>query len=292
MKLLILTLIVGMFLLGFLGFALAEDIVGNDSDEHGCKASAGYSWCEGKNECIRLWETNCTNEKQDDEQENETENLNSTEIEEDSNRTQEKSNKTKEKEWNIYQKRGFVNEINRKFGTNYTAEDVRNDTIRLEIKNMIREKSKEKNRTLWLNISDKNLSIREVDEDKLELIVDKINAKTKLNLTIKDIQNVTTLTTLLSNGRWATIKILPNVISERALEVFNTRCEERNCTLELKEVANGNKTRLIYELSTDQNSRVILFFKNKMPVKAEIDAETGDIVSIKRPWWAWLASKK
>lgn len=34
-------------------------IVGNDSDEHGCKASAGYSWCEAKQACIRSWEEEC-----------------------------------------------------------------------------------------------------------------------------------------------------------------------------------------------------------------------------------------
>jgi putative hemolysin len=34
-------------------------IVGNDSDEHGCKASAGYSWCESKQKCLRLWEESC-----------------------------------------------------------------------------------------------------------------------------------------------------------------------------------------------------------------------------------------
>jgi len=35
-------------------------IVGNDSDSHGCKASAGYSWCAVLSQCIRPWETNCT----------------------------------------------------------------------------------------------------------------------------------------------------------------------------------------------------------------------------------------
>ncbi len=34
-------------------------IVGNDSDEHGCKASAGYSWCEAKGKCLRVWEEPC-----------------------------------------------------------------------------------------------------------------------------------------------------------------------------------------------------------------------------------------
>jgi hypothetical protein len=35
-------------------------LVGNDSDEHGCKASAGYSWCGEREKCIRVWEENCT----------------------------------------------------------------------------------------------------------------------------------------------------------------------------------------------------------------------------------------
>lgn len=31
-------------------------MVGGDSDEHGCKASAGYTWSSIKNECVRLFE--------------------------------------------------------------------------------------------------------------------------------------------------------------------------------------------------------------------------------------------
>jgi len=37
-------------------------IVGSDSDEHGCKASAGYTWCQIKNKCLRTWEETCENE--------------------------------------------------------------------------------------------------------------------------------------------------------------------------------------------------------------------------------------
>ena len=32
------------------------EIVGDDKDEHGCIASAGYTWSEGQKDCIRLWE--------------------------------------------------------------------------------------------------------------------------------------------------------------------------------------------------------------------------------------------
>jgi len=34
-------------------------LVGNDSDAHGCKPSAGYSWCEAKQKCLRIWEEPC-----------------------------------------------------------------------------------------------------------------------------------------------------------------------------------------------------------------------------------------
>jgi len=34
--------------------------VGCDKDVHGCIGSAGYSWCEAKQKCIRIWEENCT----------------------------------------------------------------------------------------------------------------------------------------------------------------------------------------------------------------------------------------
>ena len=31
-------------------------IVGGDSDAHGCKASAGYTWSNTRNTCVRVWE--------------------------------------------------------------------------------------------------------------------------------------------------------------------------------------------------------------------------------------------
>lgn len=37
----------------------SQQIVGNDQDAHGCIGSAGYSWCEPKNKCLRIWEESC-----------------------------------------------------------------------------------------------------------------------------------------------------------------------------------------------------------------------------------------
>ncbi len=37
-------------------------LVGNDADEHGCIASAGYSWCGEKQKCLRIWEETCNSD--------------------------------------------------------------------------------------------------------------------------------------------------------------------------------------------------------------------------------------
>jgi hypothetical protein len=43
-----------------------EQMVGNDRDEHGCIGSAGYSWCEAKQKCLRTWEEQCEESAEED----------------------------------------------------------------------------------------------------------------------------------------------------------------------------------------------------------------------------------
>jgi hypothetical protein len=43
-----------------------EPLLGGDKDEHGCIGSAGYSWCEEKQKCLRVWEEKCSDEVQED----------------------------------------------------------------------------------------------------------------------------------------------------------------------------------------------------------------------------------
>lgn len=37
----------------------SEPLVGGDRDAHGCIPSAGYTWCEPKQKCLRMWEEPC-----------------------------------------------------------------------------------------------------------------------------------------------------------------------------------------------------------------------------------------
>lgn len=36
------------------------ELVGSDRDVHGCIGSAGYTWCQIKEKCLRTWEESCS----------------------------------------------------------------------------------------------------------------------------------------------------------------------------------------------------------------------------------------
>jgi hypothetical protein len=36
-----------------------EPLIGGQTDAHGCLIAAGYSWCESKQKCLRVWEEKC-----------------------------------------------------------------------------------------------------------------------------------------------------------------------------------------------------------------------------------------
>lgn len=52
-------IVVALIVLAF-AFTQQPVLVGGDKDAYGCIPSAGYSWCEVKQKCIRAWEENCT----------------------------------------------------------------------------------------------------------------------------------------------------------------------------------------------------------------------------------------
>lgn len=44
------------------GNPVGQKLIGGDKDKGGCLIAAGYSWCEEKNKCVRVWEEPCTEE--------------------------------------------------------------------------------------------------------------------------------------------------------------------------------------------------------------------------------------
>jgi len=129
--------------------------------------------------------------------------------------------------------------------------------------------------------------------NRIRLEVGGVSADCGLNLTQKQVQNKTKLYTELSNGKNAEIKIMPDTASEKALERLRLKVcsEEDGCQIELKEVGSGEQTKLAYELKTQKQSKIFGLFKAKMQVQAQVNAENGEIIRVKKPWWAFLASE-
>ncbi len=127
----------------------------------------------------------------------------------------------------------------------------------------------------------------------ITITMEKVSVNTSLELEqeMDQERNQTRLKAKLSNGIKAEVKIMPDTASERALERLRLRVcgEENNCSIELKEISEKNQ--LTYELQAERHSRLLWLFRKKMKVKAQVDAETGEIIRVKKPWWAFLASE-
>jgi len=137
------------------------------------------------------------------------------------------------------------------------------------------------------------MMIQKKANNQIQLKVNGVSANCGLNLTQKQVQNKTRLETKLSNGRNAEIKIMPNTASETALQRLRLKncVEEEGCNIELKEVGQGQQAKLAYEMKTQRQSKVLGLFRARMQVQAQVDAESGEIVRVKKPWWAFLASE-
>lgn len=121
----------------------------------------------------------------------------------------------------------------------------------------------------------------------------KVNASTELELVQESENNKTKLKAKLSDGRLSEIKILPDDASKRALKRFKlkTCSEENNCTIILKEIRKGARASAVYDVQLERHSRILGIFKKKMKVGVEIDSENGEILKVKKPWWAFLATE-
>jgi hypothetical protein len=145
----------------------------------------------------------------------------------------------------------------------------------------------------YMNQAGEQIQIQRGEGNRLQLRVRDVEAHSDLEITSEQVQERVRLMTALSNGRNAEIKVMPNTASETALERLRLRIctADRNCSIELKEVGQGNQTRLAYEVQTQRESRVFGLFKAQMQVRAQVDAENGEVIRVGKPWWAFLATE-
>lgn len=126
-------------------------------------------------------------------------------------------------------------------------------------------------------------------QNEFALRVGESTADCDCELVRERVQNRTRLYAKLSNGEHAEIKVMPDKASETALQRLKLQNCGENCTIELKEVGVGNQLKIAYELKTQRSARILGLFRARMEVRAQVDADTGEIIRVRKPWWAFLA---
>lgn len=139
----------------------------------------------------------------------------------------------------------------------------------------------------------KQVQVEEKANNKIQLKSGATQAQTSMEMVQEQTQEGTKLQVKLSNGKNAEVKIMPDTASEKALEQLRVRVcsEENDCQIELKEVGTGESTKAVYELKLQKQAKFLGLFKTKMQVQAQVDAENGEVIQTKKPWWAFLASE-
>jgi hypothetical protein len=139
----------------------------------------------------------------------------------------------------------------------------------------------------------KQIQIQAEGNNGVRLRVQNAEAHTSFEITYSQENGKTRMNVQLSNGRNAEIKVMPDIASERALQRLRLKnCNEsNNCSIELKQVGQGEQARLAYEVQAERHSRILGLFAAKMQVRAQVDAETGETIGVGKPWWAFLATE-
>ncbi|MFH1307307.1 MAG: hypothetical protein ABIH72_00465 [archaeon] len=120
------------------------------------------------------------------------------------------------------------------------------------------------------------------------ITIEKIGVETELEVESElDDSNNTKLSAKLSNGQIKRLNLMPDEAQVRVRERARICEGEGNCTVKLQEI----KGELMYEFEGNKESRLFALFKKQMKIQARIDAETGEVSKIKKPWWALLASE-
>ena len=144
-----------------------------------------------------------------------------------------------------------------------------------------------------IGVGGQQMMIKTEANNQMKLEVGGRSAGTSMKLDQEMINGQTKLTAKLSNGRDAEIKVMPDKASDTALERLRLKnCVEADgCSIELKEVGEGEGAKLAYEVKTQRQSKLFGLFGANMNVEAQVDAETGEVISVNKPWWAFLASE-
>lgn len=138
------------------------------------------------------------------------------------------------------------------------------------------------------NTEENTGSTTETTED----IVSRISLETELSVSLSNENTGSKLRVQLSNGNYASIRVLPSEASDKAESVLGVKCsEETNCTVELKEHKVNGTQKAVYEVKMKKEVRLFGIFKVNQRVGADIDAETKEVITTHKSWWSFLTTE-
>lgn len=173
-----------------------------------------------------------------------------------------------------------------------TETQQQNQGEETQIQNQIQTQSRVKSGS-YTTENGKQVQVQEQSNNKVQLKSGAVSAQTSMEMTQEQTQDRTKLQVKLSNGKNSEVKVMPDTASEKALERLRIKVcsEENDCQIELKEVGQGEQVRAAYEVQVQKQAKFLGLFKTKMQVQAQVDAENGEVIQSKKPWWAFLASE-
>lgn len=114
-----------------------------------------------------------------------------------------------------------------------------------------------------------------------------------LNVSSQFFGNRSQIIANLSNGRQVNISVLPDQALAAALarlRAMNQTMNQTNASIQLRERIQNNVPMVVYNVQANQDGKFLGIFKIAMKANAEVDASNGTVVSVGRPWWAFLVS--
>ncbi|MCL5730306.1 MAG: hypothetical protein M1165_01935 [Candidatus Pacearchaeota archaeon] len=121
-----------------------------------------------------------------------------------------------------------------------------------------------------------------------------VSVEDGLNVTDVSAGNQSQIIAGLSNGNMTNITILPDQAAQIALERLRIRNQVANngtnVSIQLQEKVHNNIPQVVYNIEADKPGKFLGVFKLNMKVSTEVDPETGNVVSVNQPWWAFMVS--
>ena len=149
--------------------------------------------------------------------------------------------------------------------------DENGNKVEIEIK--IKEEIKD-------GVLERKISVKEKSKGRVE-------ASTKLEIKESGVPGgESIIKAILSDGNEVDINVLPDKIKEFAEKILTNE----NISIELNEIVEDGKTKAVFSTKTTKEGKVFGIFKAKLEIEAQIDPETGELIKIKKPWWAFLVA--